>query len=167
MKAVVLVAILMLAVPVLAGDPHQHPMKTASGWFDLEGCAFCKNLIADPALLPHMQWENHTTASGALSITVVDPQHKAAYDQAMTAMTSLGEKMHRGEVDPASVKMCGHCTAYGELMMAGAKVENVDGEAADATLITSDDPQLVAKIHEFNNRTNREMAELMSGGHSH
>lgn len=167
MKAIVLVTMLTLAAPALAGDPHQHPMRTASGWFDLEGCSFCKNLVADPQLLHHMQWENHATASGALSIMMVDPQYRAAYDQAMTAMTSLGEKLHRGEVDPATVTLCGHCAAYGELMQAGATVEEIDGEAADVTLITATDPQVVAKIHEYNDRTNREMGELMAGGHDH
>ena len=167
MKAILLVAVLALAVPAVAGDPHQHPLRTASGWFDLEGCTFCKNLIADPQLLPHMQWENHATANGSLSITMVDPAYQASYDQAMASMTSVGEKMHRGELDPATVKLCGHCAAYGELMQAGARIENIDGEAADVTLITADDPQLVAKIHEFNTRTNQEMGELMSDGHHH
>ena len=120
-----------LAVPVLAGDPHAQAMKTKSGWFDMENCAFCKNLVKNPELLNHIQWENHATANGAVSITVVEPAYEAAYAEAMGAMEALGEQMHSGKVDPTKVKMCGHCAAYGQLMMAGVNMENVDGEAAD------------------------------------
>jgi hypothetical protein len=114
-----------------------------------------------------MQWENHTIPSGALSITVVEPGYEAAYAKAMGAMQALGMKMHSGEVDPTTVKMCGHCAAYGQLMMAGANMQEVDGEAADVILITSADPQVVAQIHEFTRRTNQEMQELTSGAHAH
>ncbi len=167
MKAIVFLALVALAAPALAGDAHQHPMKTKSGWFDMENCGFCQNLVKDPQLLEHMQWENHIIPNGSLSITVVEPAYAAAYAEAMGAMMALGEKMHSGAVDPTKVKMCGHCAAYGQLMMAGAHMEEVDGEAADVTLITSSDPQVVAKIHEFTNRTNKEMDELMAAGHAH
>jgi hypothetical protein len=70
-------------------------------------------------------------------------------------------------VDPAKVKMCGRCAAFGQLLMAGVKVETVKGEAAEVTLMTSGDPQVVAKIHEFTKRTNQEMAELMPAGNPH
>jgi len=161
-----LATMVVLAAPVMAGDAPHHAMKTASGWFDMENCAFCKNLVKNPALLEHIQWENHTTANGSLSITIVEPAYAAAYDEAMGAMMALGEKLHNGEMDPSKVKMCGHCAAYGDLMRSGVNVENVDGEAADVTLMTASDPQTVAKIHEFTNRTNREMGELMAASHA-
>jgi hypothetical protein len=162
MKVLLVLAILSLALPAAAGDAHHQAMKTKSGWFDMENCAFCKSLVKDPALLEHMQCENHNTANGALSLTVVEPAYAAAYGQAMGEMVALGQKMHNGEIDPTKVKMCGHCTAYGQLMMAGVNIENIDGEAADIMLMTSGDPQVIAKIHEFTNRTNQEMGELMA-----
>ena len=165
MKAILVLALVAFAIPALAGDPHA--MKTESGWFDMENCGFCKNLVKNPDLLPHMQWENHSLPNGSLSITVVEPGYEAAYAEAMGAMQALGTKMHSGEVDPTTVKMCGHCAAYGQLMMAGANMQEVDGEAADVTLITSADPQVIAQIHEFTKRTNKEMEEFMSAGHAH
>jgi hypothetical protein len=172
MKLIVVLALVALAVPAastpaLAGDPHQHAMKTKSGWFDMENCAFCQNMVKNPDLLEHLVWENHVIANGSLSITIVEPAYAAAYAEAMGAMMALGQKMHSGELDPTKVKMCGHCKAYGELMMAGANVQEVDGEAADVTLITSSDPQIIANIHEFTNRTNQEMGELMAAGNVH
>ncbi len=167
MKTILILALVAFAVPALAGDPHQHPMKTKSGWFDMENCGFCKNLVKDPALLEHMQWESHILPNGSLSITVVEPAYAASYAEAMGAMQALGQKMHSGEVDASKVTMCGHCAAYGGLMMAGANFQEVDGEAADVMLITSADPQVIAKIHEFTNRTNQEMAEFMAAAHAH
>jgi hypothetical protein len=167
MKTVGVILLMCLAVPALAGDPHAQAMKTKSGWFDMENCAFCKNLVKNPELLNHMQCENHATANGAVSVTIVEPAYKAAYAEAMGAMMALGEQMHSGKVDPTKVKMCGHCAAYGQLMMAGVNMENVDGETADVMLMTSSDPQVIAKIHEYVTRTNQEMGELMAAGHVH
>lgn len=167
MKTLFVLALLSMAVTAAAGDAPHHAMKTASGWFDMENCVFCKNLVEDPALLEHMQWENHNVANGAVCITVVDPAYAASYGKAMSAMEALGQKMHSGEVDPTKVKMCGHCAEYGHLLMSGVAMENVDGEAANVTLMTSSDPQVVARIHEYTDRTNREMGEMMASGHAH
>ena len=167
MKTILILALVAFAVPALAGDPHQHAMKTKSGWFDMENCGFCKNMVKNPGLLEHIQWENHVIANGSLSITVVDPAYAGAYAEAMGAMQALGQSLHSGAVDPATVKMCGHCAAFGELLMAGAHMEEVDGEAADVTLFTSTDPQIVARIHEFANRTNQEIRQLMAAEHAH
>ena len=37
MKAIVILALVALAVPALAGDADQHPMKTKSGWTPFDG----------------------------------------------------------------------------------------------------------------------------------
>jgi hypothetical protein len=166
MKAIGILALVVLAVPALAGEPPHSAMKTASGWFDMENCEFCQSLVEDPALMDHMQWENHVISNGALSIAVVEPAYAAAYVKANAAMEALGQNMQTGKVDPTKVKMCGRCAAFGQLMMTGVKVETIKGEAAEVTLMTSGDPQVVAKIHEFTKRTNQEMAELMPAGHA-
>ena len=49
-----ILGLVLLALPALAGDhpsSADHPLATASGWFDLENCEFCKNLLSDPELL--------------------------------------------------------------------------------------------------------------------
>jgi hypothetical protein len=159
MKLVCTLLVLALAVPALAGG-HQGAMKTKSGWFDMEVCEFCKNMAKDPAFMDHVKFESQKIENGAILIMVVDPTYEVQWKQACTAMQALGDKMQSGKVDPTKVKMCGHCKAYGELMMAGVHMEEVDGKIAKVTLITSGDPQVIAKIHEFNRRNNEEMAEL-------
>ena len=156
-------AVLTLAAAAVAGD---HPLKTESGWFDMQNCAFCKNLSADPELLPHMTWENHNFAGGMIQIATVDPAYTASYEKCSQAIEKLGAEMMNGTVNPMTVKMCGSCTAFGQLMMAGVTMENVDGDAADVTVITSADPALVTRIHEYCDRNNKEMALLMGGDHA-
>lgn len=156
-----LVTIVLVALPALAGD---HPMKTASGWFDMDGCEFCKNLTVEPELLEHMTWESHTIGNGMITISTVEPEYAEAYATANKAMEKLGGDMMSGAVNPMQVKMCGHCSAFGQLMMAGAEMEVVTGDVADVSLITSADPALVKRIHEFCDRNNDEMAKMMAAG---
>lgn len=164
MKVLSTLSLLMiLALPLLAGE---H--TSASGWFDMENCAFCKSLTEDPELLAHVTWENHKIQNGSMTITTVDPAYAAAYAKASKAMEDLGTKMTSGEVNPMEVKMCGHCQAFGQLMMAGVRMEKVVGEAAEVMLLTSDDPNIVAMIHEMTDRDIEEMKLMAAGGdHDH
>jgi hypothetical protein len=170
-----IVVVAAAATAAWAGDHPEktkveHPLKTESGWFDMENCVFCKNLIEDPGLLPHMTWESHKIANGMVQIFTVQPQYKQSYAKCMQAMETIGNDMMSGKVNPMEAKMCGSCAAYGQLMMAGAKNEHVPGDAADVSLITADDPALVVKIHEICDRNNKEMALMMGaahGEHSH
>jgi hypothetical protein len=159
MKTSILVCCLALAAtPLRAVDPAA--MKTPSGWFDMTGCAFCKHLVENPQLLDHVSWETHLIKQGMLYITVVDPAYADAYVQANQAMETLGNDMMAGKIDPATVKMCGSCQEFGMLMMNGVNVEVIRGDAADVTLVTATDPQMIAKIHAFAERNQREFALL-------
>jgi hypothetical protein len=157
-----LLALLVFALPVLAGE--HGAMKTPSGWFDMETCAFCKNLTTDPGLLEHATWESHAIENGMIYIMTVAPEYAESMAKASAAMEELGAKMQSGQVNPATVKMCGSCQAFGQLMMAGVKMETVKGDAAEVTIVTSTDPALVAKMHEIVDRNTQEMALLMGGG---
>jgi hypothetical protein len=178
-KSLLLIASALFALPLFAlpqfastawaEEAMAH--KTPSGWFDMENCAFCKNLVQDPGLLPHTTWENFAIENGMMNIFTVAPEYAASMATCTAAMEELGAKLHSGEVNPADVKMCGHCMAYGGLMAAGVKMETVKGKAAEVTLMTSGDPAVVAKIHTMVERDNEEMALMMSGdphqGHQH
>ena len=166
MKRVVLLASAVVVMAAgLAAAGTDHPTKTESGWFDLENCVFCKNMMEDPGLLPHMTWENHKIENGMLQIFTVAPEYAESYAKCMQAMETIGNDMTSGKINSMEAKMCGSCAAYGQLMMAGAKMENVKGDAADCALMTSSDPAVVAKIHEFCDRNNKEMALLMGESH--
>jgi len=159
-SSLLLTCVLLSALAVPADDAAVH--RTASGWFDLENCAFCSHYLDDPGLLDHIHWESRKIAAGAVMVTVVDPGWATVLDRASAAMEDLGSRMIDGSVDPLGVKMCGHCMTLGQLRVAGAKVEVVDGDRADIVIITADDPEMVAMIHEFAERNAREQAELMA-----
>lgn len=164
-KTIVLVAACAVLAAAVAIAGPDHPLKTESGWFDLENCVFCKNMMEDPGLLPHMTWENHKTKAGMVQVFTVAPDYRQAYDKCMQAMETVSNDMMSGKVNPAEAKMCGSCAAYGQLMMAGVQTEYVKGDAADVALMTSDDPAVITQIHEFCDRNNKEMALMMGEPH--
>lgn len=158
-KSVLSLGVLVaLAGAAAAGD---HPLRTESGWFDMQKCEMCRNLLTDPELLHHMTWENLKTADGMVQIATVQPEYEASYGKCMQAMAALGNEMSSGK---RKLTMCGSCAAFGELMTAGVTYETVDAEAADVTIIRADDPALVARVHAYCDRNNSEMALLMGGG---
>ena len=170
--------LILLAMPALAGDhpsshvdkhaeghSGNHPMATKSGWFDLQNCEFCKNLTADPDLLPHLTWETIKTENGFAQISTCAPEFKDSYNKCNQAIAKLGNDMMTGKVNPMQVKMCGSCAGFGQFMMAGVKTENIHGEAADVMLVSSDDPAIVQKLHDYADRNNQEMAEMMASAH--
>ena len=161
-KILVLMAVLAVALPAVAGD---HPMGTESGWFDMENCAFCKNLVVDPGLLPHTTWENFSIEGGMMNVVTVDPAYAESMATASAAMEAVGAKLQSGELNPMSTKMCGRCMEFGQIMMAGIQMQNFKGEGAEVTLFTSDDPALVKRMHAVVERDNKEMAMMMAGEH--
>ncbi|MBD3258987.1 hypothetical protein GF377_11185 [candidate division GN15 bacterium] len=154
-KLLVAVAVLALALVALAGD--EKP------WFDMETCSFCKHLIEDPGLLHHCDWEHHKISDGVLTVTTVEDEYLDAFNTAMANMEEAGKKMQSGEMLP----MCGMCTAMGNLMMTGAQWESVTTKHGSVSVLTSDDPAVVEKIHAFADRTNDEMAKMMAAEDEH
>ena len=173
-KTLMLMAMVLIALPALAGEPTAMDHKTPSGWFDMANCYFCKNLVADPELLAHCQWETQPTADGMMTIMTVEPAWRAAMAKAGAGMEECAAKMHGGQMDMSKVTMCGFCQAYGGLMMAGVQPETIKGQVAEVTLMRSTDPKLVQKMHEIAKRNTDEMAIMMAGaeadphaGHKH
>jgi len=169
-KTLLLLAMVLVAVPALAvGQSH----KTPSGWFDMENCVFCRNLVADPELLSHSRWETLPIEDGLMTVMTVEPEYAASLAKAGAAMEATAAKVHGGELNMAEVRMCGFCQAYGQLMMAGVKTETVKGTVAEVTLLRSTDPKMVAQMHEMARRNTEEMAIMMGGaadskaGHKH
>jgi len=159
-----LIFLILLAGPVLAGE---QTMSTPSGWFDFENCVFCKNLIEDPGLLPHCTWENFKIENGAMNIMTIEPAYKESMEKANAAMNRIGMEIQSGKRNPMTEKMCGSCQQWGMLMGSGVEMEQVKGEAAEVTLMTSEDPQLVKRLHELVDRNNEEMAIMMGQDSDH
>jgi len=165
LTSVLAVMTVALATTAFAAEPGA--MATESGWFDMENCAFCKNLTEDPGLLPHTTWENHAIENGMMNIMTVDPAYAESAAKASAAMEKVGADIQAGRVNPMTLKMCGHCKEFGMLMMAGTHMETIKGEAAEVSLITSDDPATIKRIHALVERDNEEMALMMGGEHGH
>lgn len=165
-KLIVLAAVIAVALPALAGE--EHAMRTKSGWFDMANCAFCKNLMEDPGLLPHTTWEGHSISNGAMYIMTVAPEYAESMAKASAAMEKVGEELATGKRNPMETPMCGRCNEFGQIMMAGVQMENVKGEAAEVSIFTSDDDAVVKRLHAMVERDREEMELMMasSGDHS-
>lgn len=145
---VLLVAAIFMWAPVaLAETP----------WFDMPNCAFCKNLTAEPGLMDHItKWEHKNISNGSMTITAVDLEYLSAFKRAMGNMEKTSEALKQGQMLP----MCGMCQAFGMLMQQGAKYENVESGNIFVGMMQSDKPEVVAKIHEWTDRTNAEMKKM-------
>jgi hypothetical protein len=127
-------------------------------WFDLETCAFCKNFkLADGNyVVDHMKGHYHNTDNGFLAIMTIEEDFKDEFAKAHEGMAKVVEDMQKNGTAP---QMCGHCTTYGELMMAGVKAQEFNSDVAIAYMMTSDNPEVVKKLHAFADRNNVEMAK--------
>jgi len=126
-------------------------------WFDMENCAFCKNLSAQPGLMDHLtKWEPHNVKNGSVSITEVDKEYVDAYKKAMAAMKVTAHRIQEGEQLP----ICGMCEAYNGLMMKGAQSDEVQSGNIFVSLMYSDDPEIVNEIHAITDHTNDEMMKM-------
>jgi hypothetical protein len=164
MRGLLACVLLLAATAALAG----MALKSESGWFDFENCVFCKNLAAHEGLLEKSTWENYPIKNGMLNIMTVPSEYEDAMDQVNAAMAELGGKIQSGEVNPMTLTMCGHCQAFGMAMMGGkVDMEEVEGDAATVTLMTSADAAVVKQLQEIARRDTEEMALLMGAAHDH
>ncbi len=127
-------------------------------WFDMKNCDFCAGMSED--MMNHMTHEQHRLTNGVMVLATIPDEYKEEFAKAMVAMEQLGMDMETGKVDPATVKMCGHCEYYGDLMQAGAKMEHVSSGIAEIDLITSDDPEVMKMIMTYADNNDKAMAEM-------
>ena len=155
MKATRLALLALAAVALIAVAWAGEEQKA---WFDLENCAMCKNLKAEEGLLENIQWETHLISNGVMSIAAVPGEYEEAFERARENMNAAVMKMQSGE----QVHLCGFCTSYGRLMMAGAKSEEIIAQAGHISLTTSNDPEVVKMIQEHGQRTIDEYNKMMA-----
>ena len=163
--ALILMVTVMTMTSLVSVSFAGTALKSESGWFDFENCVFCKFLTEDPNLMENSTWENHAIKNGSMNIMVVAPEYLEAMAEAENKMSILGNKMSSGEVNPMTMKMCGHCMNYGMIMMSGVNMERINGEAAIITLMTSDDPAMIERLHDQVKRDTEEMALLEAHKH--
>ena len=155
-RSILIRVVLMVALAagvLVAGDGDQ-------AWFDLEGCAMCKNFAAEPGLMEHVEWENHMISDGVMTISIIDEEYQGAMKRAQKNMGAVAQKLAAGEQLP----LCGFCTSYGKLMMAGVKIEQVETDFGAVVLMTSSDPEVVKMIQAHAKHTDEEYEKIEKAG---
>jgi hypothetical protein len=140
----------VIAVPALAGPATEKP------WFDLENCAMCKSMVAQPGLMDHMTWETKVIGAGMLSTCAVDPAYMTAYNAAGKEMEKVMKDLEAGK----TMNVCGMCTSYGTLMKAGAKSDEMMAGNVHVWAMTSTDPAVAKQIQTHAQRTIDEYAKM-------
>ena len=82
-------------------------------------------------------------------------------EKAHKGMEATIEKLEGGE----AMDLCGFCTSYGMLMAEGAESTELKTVGGDISLLTSDDPEVVKKIHAHAEKTIEEFKKMMAHGH--
>lgn len=144
-------AVLMVALMVAA--PASKGVEAVPDWLDMENCEMCKPLTAQPGLLEHLHWDNYPVATGMMVITRCEKEYEDAYKRVGVAMKMVQGRLAKGE----QVRLCGSCLSFGDLLMAGAKMESFQTEVGEVMLVTAVEPSLIAKIRAHAERTNQEM----------
>ncbi|MDO9693743.1 MAG: hypothetical protein Q7W56_03375 [Candidatus Latescibacteria bacterium] len=158
-----IVTMLVLAFALLGAGAALAGEKA---WLDLENCGMCKNLLTDKDLFEHMTWDTYLLSNGSMEVTTYPASYDERFKKLMATFEACGAKMMSGEQIP----MCGMCNSYGQLMMAGAKMDQVQTKAGWVTVMTSQDPKVVAMIRTHAERTIEEYAKYAAangGAHEH
>jgi hypothetical protein len=150
-----LILTVILGIMLIAGSALAEEEKP---WFDLENCAFCKNLSAEEGLLDNFpKWEHYNIHNGMLTLSVVEKEYIPAFKNAIANMNKVVKQLEAGE----NVHLCGMCESFGSLMMAGVKIEEIESENIFVSMMTSDNPEVVEQIHQHTDRTNDEYAKWL------
>lgn len=131
---------------------HSRGEHDGAAWFDPSNCAMCKPMADRPDVMQSVEWETHKIDAGVVMTAVVP-------DGKVDAYHATCDKMHATTPKPGD-KMCGFCQAFGGLMQAGAKLSEVQTKFGAITILMSDDPQTVAKIHKMADRTIEETKKM-------
>lgn len=138
-----IVALTCLATVAIA-DHHK-----GSQWFDLENCAMCKHMASHADMMAEMKWETHVIDNGMLSVAMIPEKHQATMKEVNAKMKAVGDELQAGK----ELHLCGFCNSYGGLMESGAKEQQVETSFGMIAMLTSDDPEVVKKIHGHAKRT--------------
>ena len=146
MKSFLTVAALALVASlsslVSAASHDEAAMKA-----EMEKCAMCKHIAADPALMQNMTWETHKIDNGMLCVSTVPKEQKASFDALSAKMKSTMEQMKADSAQGKEPELCELCKGMAELVKEGAKEKEIALTNGSIHMLTSDDPAVVAKIH--------------------
>jgi hypothetical protein len=134
---IVSIGIVLIGAFAMATDPEP--------WFDMQNCAFCKEIAAQPGLADQFHHEYHMLHNGMMSITHVGKDFKDAFAKAQQGMQAVIKDMQSGK----EVKMCRHCSTLGSLYQLGVMPDQIMRGEDIIVVYTSSDTAAVRKIQEF------------------
>ncbi len=144
-----LALVLAFAATSFAQDDKEKP------YFDMENCTICKCMKSMD--MNRIKWETHKIDNGMLMVMVVPEDMKAMWGTCKKNMDATFTKMESG----TKMEICQFCTSFGQLMESGAKTKELDTAGGSITLVTSDDPAVVQKIHTMAMKVQDEHKKMM------
>lgn len=87
---------------------------------------------------------------------VIEDDYKVSFAKASEAIEMVCAEIAKTSKVPP---MYGHCTSFGKLLAACAKEQDFNSDVAAAYMMTSDNPNLVKRLHAFAEKNNNEMAK--------
>lgn len=127
----------------------------------------CKHIGNEPGLLAQTKWENHAIRNGMMNIVSVEAEYSDVMAEADRKMKALDKQIRSGELEANGLPMCLRCRTYSKLIKGDVNLEEVRGQAAVVTLVTSGDAKVIAQLHELARRDTEEMARLKGPDHGH
>ena len=125
-------------------------------WFDMQNCAFCKEVTAQPGLMDHMRHEYHNVSAGILTVGYVDKEFQDKFKAAQAGMQKVVADLQAGK----QVPMCQHCAKIGEFYMKGVTMEEIKSSEAVVIVYSHTDPEAIKDIQAFGARNNEELAKM-------
>lgn len=138
-RRVIILSICVVLIGALAMATDPEP------WFDLQNCAFCKQIGAQPGLAEQFNHEYHMLHNGVMSITHVGKEYKDAFAKAQLGMKDVIKEMQAGK----EVKMCRHCSTLGSFYQLGVMPDQITRGEDIIVVYTSADTATVRKLQEF------------------
>ena len=141
-----LVCSLVFAVmPAIGQETHSADQP----WMDFEHCDMCKNVSSQEGLREALKCEMHKIDNGMLMVAFIPAEMKDAMRHAAEGMDATVAKLEAGK----KVMLCSFCQSIGKALGAGAKMQKINGEMSNITILTAEDPAVVKQIHDMADRT--------------
>jgi hypothetical protein len=129
------------AAPVCAETPPEKMLA------EMKKCSVCKVMTEKPELMKDMTWESHKIDGGMLCVASVPKDKMKEFTALHEQMLKQIEQVKADSQSGKAVALCGFCQGMGELEKAGAKQQHIQTATGFISLVTSQDPAVIAKIH--------------------
>lgn len=156
----------VLVLALLTSTTFAQEQQEEKPWFDMENCEICQHMAKHQKMMAKIKWGIYKMDNGFCAVSVIPEDFKSTMEEVKAGMQGTISKAMSGE----KVEMCGHCSGYGELIMAGAKMQEFETVGGEVTIFTASDEEVVAKLHEFADKTvaaHKKMMKELGLDHNH